>query len=41
MHITTLLIAALAVAAEAGLAGRKIGQKRSPQVSHHEEPLFT
>ena len=34
MHITTLLIAALAVAAEAG--PRKIGQKRSPQVSHHE-----
>jgi hypothetical protein len=31
MYISTLLTAALAVVAEAGPAGRKIGQKRSPQ----------
>jgi hypothetical protein len=36
MHFTTLLTAALAIAVEAGPAGRKIGQTRSPQVSDHE-----
>jgi len=36
MHITTLPIAALAIAVEAGPAGRKIGQTRSPHLDDYE-----